>query len=286
MCYGFRRPLVLRAHDMSDEFTSPARALPPQPAVHVRMVDPGRGASWWSEAWRLFVPGVGSWILIVIVGFVLNVLLALVPLLGSIASHLLFPLFMAGLMLGCRAVDRGEPLSIAHLFAGFGPKAGSLLIVGLIYIAATIAILVFVVAVIAVVFGAAILTHLASGWESVTAWEALNGMAMIALVAALLFLLLYLPLVMAVWFAPALVVLRNAQPWDAMKLSFVGSVKNILPFLVYGVIGMLLAVVASIPLLLGWLVLAPVSIASVYSSYCDIFEEPAALPSAAAGAAA
>ena len=35
----------------------------------------------------------------------------------------------------------------------------------------------------------------------------------------------------------------------------------------------LLAIVASIPLGLGWLVLAPVSIATIYASYCDIFED-------------
>ena len=33
-----------------------------------------------------------------------------------------------------------------------------------------------------------------------------------------------------------------------------------------------LAIVATIPLLLGWLVLGPVTVASVYAGYCDIFE--------------
>ena len=57
-----------------------------------------------------------------------------------------------------------------------------------------------------------------------------------------------------------------------MKMSFSGSLQNVLPFLVYGLIGIVLAVVASIPLALGWLVVGPMSIASIYSSYCDIFE--------------
>jgi uncharacterized membrane protein len=105
----------------------------------------------------------------------------------------------------------------------------------------------------------------------------MGGLALIALVGLLLFLLLFLPLVMAVWFAPALIVLKGQEPWEAMKLSFMGSIKNILPFLLYGVVWIGLAIVATIPLLLGWLVLGPVTVASIYASYCDIFEDPVAV---------
>ena len=80
---------------------------------------------------------------------------------------------------------------------------------------------------------------------------------------------------MAVWFAPALVVLRGLEPWAAMKVSFCGCLRNVMPFLVYGLIGIVLAVVATIPFALGWLVLGPLTIASIYTSYCDIFEDVA-----------
>jgi len=33
-----------------------------------------------------------------------------------------------------------------------------------------------------------------------------------------------------------------------------------------------------IPIMLGWLVLAPVSLASVYTSYCDIYEDAGTAP--------
>ncbi len=245
--------------------------------VHPRAVDAGRGAAWWGEGWRLFTPAVGPWILIVVIGFTLNLILAFIPILGGIASQLLFPLFVGGLMLGCRAIDRGEPLTLGHLFAGFGPKAGSLLIVALIYIVAAIAIIVLVVALLVVFFGAAVLSQLWSAQDPIAAGATLSGLLLAVLIGLLLFLLLYLPLVMAVWFAPALVVLHGAEPWAAMKLSFIGSTKNILPFLIYGVVWIALAIVATIPLLLGWLVLGPVTVASVYASYCDIFEQPAAV---------
>jgi hypothetical protein len=181
-------------------------------AVDPRAVDAGRGAAWWSEGWRLFTPVVGPWILIVVIGFVLNLILAFIPVLGSIASHLLLPILVGGLMLGCRAIDRGEPLTISHLFAGFGPKAGSLLIVAVIYIAASIAIL-LLWWLCSLSFserrwcrGFWTHTRLDFGRRSArwsrTGWPG----------RVLLFLLFYLPLVMAVWFAPALVVLQGAEP--------------------------------------------------------------------------
>jgi uncharacterized membrane protein len=44
-----------------------------------------------------------------------------------------------------------------------------------------------------------------------------------------------------------------------------------LPFLVYSLVVFGLAIVAFIPLGLGWLVLGPVSFASVYTAYRDIY---------------
>jgi hypothetical protein len=45
------------------------------------------------------------------------------------------------------------------------------------------------------------------------------------------------------------------------------------PGLVYGVLLFVFAVLATIPLGLGWLVLGPVVTASVYASYRDVFYE-------------
>src|SRR5437660_21256 len=84
---------------------------------------------------------------------------------------------------------------------------------------------------------------------------------------------LLIMLIMAIWFAPALVMLGELSPGAAMKASFHGCLQNVIPFLVYGAVGIVLAVIATIPFGLGWFVLGPVAIASVYASYCDIFED-------------
>jgi uncharacterized membrane protein len=60
-------------------------------------------------------------------------------------------------------------------------------------------------------------------------------------------------------------------PIEAIKESFMGCLKNILPFLVYSIVLVVLGVVASIPLGLGWLVLGPTLVGSVYASYRDIY---------------
>jgi uncharacterized membrane protein len=60
-------------------------------------------------------------------------------------------------------------------------------------------------------------------------------------------------------------------PVEAMKASFRGCLRNWLPFLVYGVIAFILALLATLPAGLGWLVLLPVLTGSVYAGYKDIF---------------
>jgi len=252
---------------------SSAGATAADPSTAPRSVDAGRGASWWSEGWRLFVPSVGPWLLIVVILIVLQICLQLIPVVGHLANSVLFPVLVGGLMLGCRAVDRGEPLRVSHLFAGFSTRTGPLLIVGLLYTGFMLAIIVVVAGILLAFFGTAVLAQLFELQNPTAAGLALGHVLSALLVGALLFLALYLPVIMAIWFAPALIVLRGVEPWAAMKLSFSGCLKNVMPFLVYGLIGILLAVVASIPLLLGWFVLFPVTIATVYTSYCDIFEE-------------
>ena len=87
----------------------------------------------------------------------------------------------------------------------------------------------------------------------------------------LVMLALLLPLYMAMWFAPSLIVFHGQGPGEAMKYSFVACLKNIVPFFLYSVIFFLLSFVASLPAFLGWLVLAPVMAASLYTGYRDIF---------------
>jgi uncharacterized membrane protein len=96
---------------------------------------------------------------------------------------------------------------------------------------------------------------------------ALGGM----MLAIVLSLALSVPLFMAIWFAPALVFFNNMPPLDALKASFNACLKNMLVFLVYGLIVLVLMFFAALPAGLGFLILIPVLSGSVYASYRDIF---------------
>ena len=248
--------------------------LPPAgPELEPRTVASGRGGSWWTEGWRLFIPGVGVWILAAVILLCVNIALNFVPVIGPLAAEILFPVFVGGLMLGCRAVDRGNPLTLSHVFAGFSQRTGQLVLVGVIYTALLIAVVVVVGVLLFLFFGAAVINAIAAMNDPDRLLLMAGNMYLAMLVGALLFLLLWLPVLMAVWFAPALVMLGGVEPVPAFRMSFNGCLKNAVPFLLYGLIGIGLAIVASIPLGLGWLVLAPVSVATIYASYCDIFED-------------
>lgn len=252
-----------------DDLTSPPLATNRAPAA----VPSGRGSAWWSEGWRLFVAAAGTWIGITLIFFVLMVMIAFIPLLGTVATTLLTPVFAGGVMVGCRALDRGGALTVSHLFASFSDRLGSLLVVGALYLVGSFAIMAVVVMCLIATVGIGGFSALVSGDPFQAGFAMLTSVGIGALFAALFGMLLGIPLLMAYWYAPALVVFRNDDPIVAMKTSFNACLVNMMPMLVYSALGLVFAIVATIPLLLGWLVLGPVFVASVYASYKDIFGE-------------
>ena len=226
-----------------------------------RSVASGRGWGWIRDGWGYFRRQAGMWIVLAVIFFFLVIAMSLVPLLGWLASTLLVPVFVAGLMTGCQHVSRGGELELAHLFAGFRRNTGQLMLVGLIGFVLTLAAMIpmFVVGATAGIFAGA-------GVE--TPFPVLGIGAVISM---LLGLALLVPISMATWFASALVMLQDHSAPRAIGQSFRGCLKNIVPFLIYGVIVFVLAMVAAIPFMLGWLVLAPLILCSVYTAYRDIF---------------
>jgi uncharacterized membrane protein len=229
-----------------------------------RGVGSGHGWDWIVSGWELFKKQPGMWIGIVVVAMILFFVMAFIPLVGSLASMVLGPVFAGGVMLGCKALDEGGSLEFGHLFAGFRDKLGALAAVGAIYLVAVIVIAL----VVGLVTGAGIFALMSGGDPGAGATA---GAVMGLLLAVLLMLALLVPVFMAMWFAPALVVLQERGAVDAMKESFAGCLKNIVPFLIYGVVLFVASIIAAIPLGLGYLVLLPVAAGSVYTAYRDIY---------------
>ena len=91
------------------------------------------------------------------------------------------------------------------------------------------------------------------------------------LTASLVALTLSIPLMMAAWFAPLLVIFYDMPPLEAMRLSFVACLKNIIAFQLYAVILVVLTVIATMPYGLGLFILVPTLFTSIYVSFGDIF---------------
>ena len=229
-----------------------------------RTVPASRGWGWISEGFALFRRQPLTWILVTVVLIAFMMATGLVPFLGGLVAQLLTPVLTAGLMLGCRKLEEGEDLTVGSLFAGFSSRPGPLIAVGALALAALVLIFILV----SVVFGLGMGAFFAAPQQDIEPSEALTlVLAILVAVAA------GLPVYMAMWFAPALIVLNDLSVGDAIRASFIACARNILPFLVYGIVLLLLMIVAVIPLLLGLLVLVPVLYASIYASYRDVFYE-------------
>jgi uncharacterized membrane protein len=257
-------------------------AAPPQAEGEVNFIPNGRGVAagrgwdWISSGWGLFTAAPMIWILDIIILFAINFALGLIPFLGHVATNLLYPIFGAGLMISAHSAARSSPPEVAQLFAGFKEKGGSLVVVGALYVVGTVIILAIVGALALMLLGmSGLFTALFTG-DSAKLVAMFGTFSLSLILLILVWMALYAPLMAALWFAPALVVFHNVAPLDAMKMSFAACMKNIVPFLIYGLVFIVLFVVGAIPLGLGLLVVIPLMITSTYTSYRDIFVGDAA----------
>jgi uncharacterized membrane protein len=225
----------------------------------------GNGWTWITEGWELFKRQPGLWIGMTLLTFVIFFALGLLPLVGGIASTLLWPVFLAGIAIGCRTLDSGAEMELGHLFAGFRDNVGMLLGLGALALVATLVVILFVFA----LMGVGIFGMMGAGDP-----EALMQMGLTVLLAGLIAAALLLPVMMAFWFAPLLVVFHGSGVWEAIAMSFRACLRNIIPFLIYGVALLVLGILALIPIGLGLLIVWPVAVASVYTSYRDIYLKP------------
>lgn len=233
-------------------------------------VPAGNGWAWISASWDFFKQQPGMWILTLIILVALMAILSFIPVLNIVVG-LLGPVFIGGLMLGCRAMEEGGELEVGHLFAGFRDNAGKLILVGLFHVGAIFCIGILIGLIALLTVGGSVLATVRSGADpSTLPPETLLFASLMLLVFLLVGLALLVPVYMAIWFAPALIALNGTEVGAALKASFFACLRNVLPFLVYGIVMFLLSIVATVTVI-GWAVLFPMFVASVYTAYRDIF---------------
>ena len=240
--------------------------FPPRP------VPAGRGWGWVADAWPLFRDYPGAWIGACLIYALIMIALSFIPVLGTLATTLLGPILTAGLMIGAEVQHGGGRFEIGHLFAGFSRNPGRLALLGVAYVGAAV--------LVGLVIGAGALAVLGTMGDGLTQQafdpnamdpEAMAGLGPMVLMPVLLGLLVAVPIAMAILFAPALVALNDVPVLRALELSFIGCWRNILPFLVYGLVALGLVFVGSIPFGLGLLVVFPLLTIAIYLAYRDIY---------------
>lgn len=221
--------------------------------------------------------------------FLLFMVVSIIPILGSFIPSLFYPVFAAGFMRAAANQD-DEKLKVSDLFAGFSEQTGQLFITGALYIAMVLGAMI-VIFIVMMALGFSLFSTGASAFDE--QW------LLMVLLAVLLFIGLTLPAIMAIWFAPALIILLKVDAIEAIKLSFKACMRNFLPYLIYGLVALLLMMVIGalffalftlapfkdasgmttqgiITMVITYLMMvvwgAPIIFSSIYESYKDIFE--------------
>ena len=260
--------------------------------MNFRKCNPLYGYRWFSEGIKLFIRQPWPWLALVGVTSLVLLVTSLLPILGLIAVFLVFPGIAAGFMLASRDALAGKPIAFNHLSAGFKIAPRPLVIVGSLAFAGIFLGMVMLTMGWHEEFMQLLTLARSQSSDQAAVLEALREM----LVPSLIMFAILLLIAMATWFAPALVIFKQASPRDALRQSFKAVLKNIWPFLVYGLLMLLLDAISSFTLrmilsamqgvggdqvatFVAMLIRFPLlcaflsfTFASAYISYMDVFE--------------
>jgi len=204
-------------------------------AIAITRYPAARGALWLREAFGMLSRARGRWLMLVLLYYLIMAIVDVLPVIGRIAVPMLKPVFAVGFLAAAWSQERGEPPRLRQLFQGFRANLFALLPLGvLLIVAATIGALATML-----VDGGALLQVL-SGRMQVDEATLLSG----SLQGAMVFgFVCVLPALLALWYAPALVVFHGCSAAHALLFSLRASLVNwraltvyMLLVLFYGVI--------------------------------------------------
>ncbi len=249
---------------------------------------PRAGWNWLIKGWTLFRKSPSG--MLVLTSTYLGImffLAVLIPFAGAVLVLILNPGINAGLMTGCRMIDRGLPVTPSVVFSPFFEEnrrlAKPFLRLGVWYAICGIG-----VSMLTSLFGTIDAAQLMqAGVESAdAAAQALNLLAITSV--------LYTPVMMLFWYAPALVLWHDITPQKALFFSLVTVWRNRGAFLLYAMGWMLwtVAIVGAFTVIMSMLPLPAflsgainfvmlmsvfaVTLSTFYPSYIDVFEGHAA----------
>jgi hypothetical protein len=251
----------------------------------MRVVPARSGWSWLVTGFALFRKNPPMWLFLVFTYWLGVALLGQIRYVGPAASTVLLPAFSVSFMVMCAALEHGGILRPALLISGFRSGPSTLILLGVIYLAAIVGVL----GLASLADAGALLLWVVSGQEP-SEEALLEGRVSLAMLVASL---AATPVLMAFWFAPVLAAWSRAGAAQSLFYSFFAVWRNWRPFLVYGAVLFLagalfmtavtvlavmmegrIQVLRTFALLVTLLTL-PTLFASFYASYRDIFPENA-----------
>ncbi|MEY4592903.1 MAG: hypothetical protein RIR18_1798 [Pseudomonadota bacterium] len=239
--------------------------FPPQPYDgRCRAVEAGACFDWLRQGWAMFTVFPAIWLTLSVIFAVIVLSLMIVPLVGQIALYMLLPILIAGMLQVCQRITDDETPEVQDLFVAFRRESTQLIITGLLNLGGTFAVGIMLTVVAS---GSAVGGILLGAPGPLGLGAVIGGMMISGLFAVVLLTLL----MMSMWFAPALVYFHHMQAWPAIKASFQACAANWLPFLLFGLISLVMTFFALLPLGMGLLILLPVMVGSLYAAYRDIF---------------
>ena len=250
----------------------------PSSAPRILTLPAATGWRWVVDGFRLLRRQPIALLAITFMNLLLLSVSVLIPLVGSIAPLVLTPALMVGLMHAIRAADRGEmpmPLMLLAAFREYDGRAWRpLLVLGGVNALCTVAALA-----LAAIADNGTLMRLATGQIDSTDPAVSEGALMIA---AVVFLLVYAPAQMAMWYAPLFVAWHRTSVPQALFFSLVATWRNRRAFAVYAIGWFGIALAASLairmlqlaldasPVLLS-MVLSPLSLVLITAVYCSFW---------------
>lgn len=199
----------------------------PATAIPFARRDAQHGLFWLRHAYGMFRAAPLRWLLLIIAYYALVVTAELGPwpALGKLAAAMLKPVFAVGFLAAAWGQERGGKPAFVDLFRGFRSNLRALLPLGLVlFVGMTVA-----VAATAVIDGGALIAW-GSG-EEPSAEMLASGRPQLALLFGIA---CALPTLLALWFAPALVVFHDAGPLTALGTSLRAALANWRPVTIFG----------------------------------------------------
>jgi hypothetical protein len=199
----------------------------PAPIPFVRR-DARRGLFWLKRAHAMFRGEPVRWLLLLVIYYLLVALTELGPWpsIGKLAASILKPVFAVGFLAAAWSQERGGRPTLADLFRGFRSNLWALLPLGVVFFGG----MMLAVWATSLVDGGALVTWFAGGEEPSEELQ-MSGRVQLAFLFGVV---CALPTLLALWFAPALVVFHDAGAASALWTSLRAALANWRPAAVFG----------------------------------------------------